>query len=154
MTSGVYANDKPNVDLAAGHLLYGLGWGYDLLYRDLSEQERARYRDKLIKQARLLADYFKPKSGRTFAYSQNHVFIPITGLGVAAYALYGETPEAAEWAKLARAFYDRVLATLFAGRLLLRRVRILDLRDALAGPLPRRAGACSGRGLVRPSGFS
>src|SRR5262247_3388651 len=48
-----YANNKPNVDLAAGHLLYGLGWGYDLLYKDLSETERARYREKLIKQARL-----------------------------------------------------------------------------------------------------
>ena len=106
-----YANDKPNVDLAAGHLLYGLGWGYDLLYHDLSDQELARYRDKLIKQARLLADYYKPKPGRTFAYSQNHVFIPIAGLGVAAYALYGETPEAAGWARLARAIYDRVLAT-------------------------------------------
>ena len=88
-----YANNKPNVDLAAGHLLYGLGWGYDLLYNELTESERARYRDKLIKQARLLADYFKPKSGRTFAYSQNHTFIPMAGLGVAAYALYGETPK-------------------------------------------------------------
>src|SRR5712691_4311207 len=39
-----YASNKPNVDLAAGHLLYGLGWGYDLLYHDLSEQERTRYR--------------------------------------------------------------------------------------------------------------
>ena len=106
-----YANNKPNVDLAAGHLLYGLGWGYDLLYNDLTETERARYREKLIKQARLLADYFKPKPGRTFAYSQNHTFIPIAGLGVAAYALYGETPEAAEWAGLARAIFDRVLAT-------------------------------------------
>lgn len=106
-----YANNKPNVDLAAGHLLYGLGWGYDLLYNDLTESERARYRDKLIKQARLLADYFKPKPGRTFAYSQNHTFIPTAGLGVAAYALYGETPEAAEWASLARAIFDRVLAT-------------------------------------------
>ncbi len=106
-----YATDKPNVDLAAGHLLYGLGWGYDLLYHDLNEQERAGYRDKLIKQARLLADYYKPKPGRTFAYSQNHVFIPIAGLGVAAYALYGEIPEATEWAKLARAIYDRVLET-------------------------------------------
>ena len=106
-----YANNKPNVDLAAGHLLYGLGWGYDLLYHDLTEKERARYREKLIKQARLMADYFKPKPGRTFAYSQNHTFIPIAGLGVAAYALYDETPEAAEWARLARAIYDRVLAT-------------------------------------------
>ncbi|HTD87067.1 MAG TPA: DUF4962 domain-containing protein, partial [Candidatus Binatia bacterium] len=106
-----YASNKPNVDLAAGHLLYGMGWAYDLLYHDLTAQERTRYRDKLIKQARLLADYFKPKSGKTYAYSQNHTFIPIAGLGVAAYALYDETPEAAEWAKLARAIFDRTLAT-------------------------------------------
>src|SRR6476660_7887897 len=64
-----YSYNKPNVDLAAGHLLYGLSWGYDLLYHDLTEKERTRYRDKLVKQARLLADYFKPKPGRTFAYS-------------------------------------------------------------------------------------
>jgi len=106
-----YASNKPNVDLAAGHLLYGLGWGYDLLYNDLSPAERARYRDKLISQARLLADYFKPKEGKTFAYSQNHTFIPIAGLGVAAYALYDETPEAPAWASLSRAIFDRVLAT-------------------------------------------
>ena len=106
-----YPNNKPNVDLAAGHLLYGLGWGYDLLYHDLTAQERARYREKLIKQARLLADYFKPKSGKTYAYSQNHTFIPIAGLGVAAYALYDEAPEAPQWAALARAIFDRTLAT-------------------------------------------
>jgi Domain of unknown function (DUF4962)/Heparinase II/III-like protein len=106
-----YAYNKPNVDLAAGHLLYGLGWGYDLLYHDLTPQERARYREKLVKQARLLVDYYQPKPGRTFSYSQNHVFIPIAGLGVTAYALYDETPEASNWAKLARAIYDRVLAT-------------------------------------------
>jgi hypothetical protein len=106
-----YATNKPNVDLAAGHLLYGMGWAYDLLYHDLTEPERARYREKLIKQARLLADYFKPKSGKTYAYSQNHTFIPIAGLGVAAYALYDETPEAPEWAKLARAIFDRALDT-------------------------------------------
>src|SRR6266508_2103144 len=106
-----YANNKPNVDLAAGHLLYGLGWAYDLLYHDLSEASRLRYRDKLIIQARLLAQYFQPKAGRTFAYSQNHTFIPVAGLAVAAYALYDETPEAPEWARLSRAIYDRVLAT-------------------------------------------
>src|SRR3982751_4851572 len=76
-----YANNKPNADLAAGHLLYGLAWGYDLLYNDLNETDRARYRDKLIKQARILYDFFKPKSGKTYAYSQNHTFIPIAGLG-------------------------------------------------------------------------
>jgi len=106
-----YANNKPNVDLAAGHLLYGLGWGYDLLYNDLTESERTRYRDKLIMQARIMAEYFKPGNGRTYAYSQNHTFIPIAGLGVAAYTLYGETSEAAGWASLSRAIFDRVLAT-------------------------------------------
>src|SRR4029079_16792664 len=106
-----YAYNKPNVDLAAGHLLYGMGWGYDLLYHDLTEAERARYRDKLSKQARLLFDYYKPKPGRTYSYSQNHVFIPMAGLGVAADALYDEVADAPEWAKLARAIYDRVLAT-------------------------------------------
>lgn len=106
-----YTYSKPNVDLAAGHLLYGMGWGYDLLYHDLSEAERARYRDKLAKHARLLVEHYKPKPGRTYSYSQNHVFIPMAGLGVAAYALYDEVADAPEWAKLARAIYDRVLAT-------------------------------------------
>lgn len=106
-----YTYNKPNVDLAAGHLLYGLGWGYDLLYHDLTSDERRRFREKLSKQARLLAAHYEPKPGRTFAYSQNHVFIPMAGLGVAAYALYDEVPEAKGWATLARAIYDRVLAT-------------------------------------------
>jgi hypothetical protein len=73
-----YSYNKPNVDLAAGHILYGMGWAYDLLYHDLTEAERAKYREKLIKQARLLYDFFKPKSGKTYAYSQNHTFIPIS----------------------------------------------------------------------------
>src|SRR5258706_6623480 len=106
-----YANNKPNVDLAAGHLLYGLGCGYDLLYNDLNEAERARYRDKLTRHAKLLFEYYRPKPGRTYSYSQNHVFIPLSGLGVAAYALWDEVPEAREWAALVRAVFDRVLAT-------------------------------------------
>lgn len=106
-----YSYNKPNVDLAAGHLLYGMGWAYDLLYHDLTDAERTKYREKLIKQARLLYEFFKPKSGKTYAYSQNHTFIPISGLAVTAYALMGETEEAKEWAGLSRAIFDRVLAT-------------------------------------------
>lgn len=106
-----YTYNKPDVDLAAGHLLYGLGWGYDLLYNDLTPSERTRIREKLIRQARLLFNYFKPKNGKTYAYSQNHTFIPISGLAVAAYALMDETPEAKDWAATSRAIFDRVLAT-------------------------------------------
>ena len=106
-----YTYNKPNVDLAAGHLLYGMGWGYDLLYDDLTEAERAKYRETIARHARLVFDYFKPKSGKTYAYSQNHTFIPVSGLGVAAYALYDEVEDAPRWAALARAVFDRVLAT-------------------------------------------
>lgn len=104
-----YTFSKPNVDLAAGHLLYGLGMGYDLLFDVLTEDERERYRDKLAHQARLLAAHFAPKPGKTFSYSQNHCFIPIAGLAIAAYAIWDEVPEAAAWAAQSRAIFSRVL---------------------------------------------
>lgn len=106
-----YAFSKPNTDLAAGHLLYGLGVGYDLLYHYLTPEQRDRYRTKLARQGQLMYEAFKPRPGRVYAYSQNHTFIPMAGLGVAAYAVYGEVPEAADWARLARAVYQRVLQT-------------------------------------------
>ncbi len=106
-----YSYNKPDVDLAAGHLLYGMGWGYDLLYNDLTQAERDKYKTKLVRQAKLMYEFFKPKPGKTYAYSQNHTFIPISGLAITAYALMGETPDAKDWAALSRAIYDRVLAT-------------------------------------------
>jgi hypothetical protein len=41
-----------------------MGWGYDLLFHDLTAAEREKYRNKLVKQARLLFEFFKPKSGK------------------------------------------------------------------------------------------
>lgn len=104
-----YTYSKPDIDLAAGHLLYGLGTGYDLLYEVLSDEERKRYRDKLVRQAGILAKHFMPKPGKSYSYSQNHCFIPIAGLAVAAYALWDDTPEAATWAALSHAIFKRVL---------------------------------------------
>jgi hypothetical protein len=106
-----YKTDKPNVDLGAGHLLYGMSCGYDLLYHELTDAEREKYQKQLIRHATLLFNYYPLKPKKTFTYSQNHLFIPAAGLGFAAYALYGEVPEAADWAKRVRALYDRVLAT-------------------------------------------
>src|SRR6266480_28389 len=106
-----YSFNKPNVDLAAGHLLYGMAVGYDLLFADLTAPERQRYRDTIATHARLLFEYYKPQPGRTYAYSQNHVFIPMAGLGIAAYAVYDEAPDPPQWAALSRAVYDRTLAT-------------------------------------------
>ena len=106
-----YAFNKPNTDLAAGHLLYGMGFAYDMLYNDLTPAEREKYRNKIARQGHLMYLGFAPKPGQVYAYSQNHTFIPMAGLGIAAYAVYGEVPEAAQWAQLSRAVYDRVLAT-------------------------------------------
>lgn len=106
-----YSWSKPNVDLAAGHLLYGMGVAYDLLYNNLTPQEREKYRSCIAHHGHLLYEYFAPKPGRKWTYSQNHTFIPIAGLGVAAYAVYGEVPEAAQWAALSRAIFSRVLET-------------------------------------------
>ena len=106
-----YSWSKPNVDLAAGHLLYAMGLAYDLLYHDLTPAERDKYRDCIAQHGDLMYKGFEPRPGRTWTYSQNHTFIPIAGLGVAAYALYGEVPQAAKWAALSRAIFSRVLMT-------------------------------------------
>jgi hypothetical protein len=103
-----YTYNKPNVDLAAGHLLYALGWAYDLLYHDFSVEERVGVRRSLERHARLVYDYFVPGGPqRRFNFTQNHNFIPTSGLAVTALALLGESADAAKWAALARAHHHR-----------------------------------------------
>jgi hypothetical protein len=127
-----YTYNKPNVDLAAGHLLYAIGWAYDLLYHELTEPERARTRASLERHAGLVYDYFRPGGGQrtflaersldrsakptrradsvgasVFSFTQNHNFIPAAGLAVTALALMGESADAPKWAALARAHHHR-----------------------------------------------
>jgi hypothetical protein len=102
-----YTFDKPNTDLAAGHLLYSIGWAYDLLYDQFTPAERARIRASLERHAGLLYDAFAPKAGRGFAFTQNHNYIPTAGLAVTALALMGESVDAPKWAALARAHHHR-----------------------------------------------
>ncbi|MCA1643272.1 MAG: DUF4962 domain-containing protein [Acidobacteria bacterium] len=106
-----YTFRTPNVDLPPAHLLYAVGFAYDALYDQLNAEERAAVRAKLARQARFMYDYFKYKPKKKYSFAQNHTFIPMTGLAVAAFALMGEEPEAEQWAQLARAVYDRVLLT-------------------------------------------
>jgi len=102
-----YTYNKPNIDLAAGHLLYAVGWAYDLLYREWTGAERARIRQSLERHAGLVYDAFAPKPGRRHSFTQNHNFIPTAGLAVTALALMGESPDAPKWAALARAHHHR-----------------------------------------------
>lgn len=106
-----YAYNKPNVDLPPAHLLYAVSFAYDVLYDKLTKEERETIKNKLIKQARLMFDYFRYKPGKKYTYSQNHTWIPLAGLGIAAYALIDETEEAKEWAQLVRAVFDRTMLT-------------------------------------------
>lgn len=102
-----YIYNKPNVDLAAGHLLYAIGWAYDLLYHDLAPAERDRIRASLERHAQLVADFFVFSPGKGLNFTQNHDFIPTSGLAVTALALLGEIPAADSWARLARAHHHR-----------------------------------------------
>jgi hypothetical protein len=102
-----YTYNKPNVDLAAGHLLYAIGGAYDLLHPELTEPERARIRASLERHAGLVHDYFAPGPKKRFNFTQNHDFIPTAGLAVAALALMGESADAPKWAALARAHHHR-----------------------------------------------
>jgi len=91
-----YTFNKPNTDLAAGHLLYAIGWAYDLLYDRFTPAERDRIRRSLERHADLVYETFAPKPNRHFELTQNHDFIPTSGLAVAALALMGESPNAAK----------------------------------------------------------
>lgn len=109
-----YTYNKPNVDLPPAHLLYAVAFAYDVLYDKFTSAEKEIIRTKLIKQARLMYEYFKFKKGKRYTYSQNHTWIPMAGLAIAAYALMDETEEAKDWAKLARAVYERTMLTFAA----------------------------------------
>ncbi len=106
-----YKTNKPNVDLPPAHLLYAVAFAYDVLFDKLTKSEREIIKNKLIKQARLMYDYFKYKEKKRYTYSQNHTWIPMAGLAIAAYALMDETDEAKDWARLSRAVFDRTMLT-------------------------------------------
>ena len=106
-----YKTDKPNVDLPPAHLLYAVAFSYDVLFDKLTNDEKTIIKNKLIKQGRLMYEYFQYKPNKRYTYSQNHTWIPLSGLAIAAYALMDETPEAQDWARLARAVFDRTMLT-------------------------------------------
>src|SRR3990170_1079168 len=72
---------------AAGHLLYAIGWAYDLLHADFTAAERARIRASLERHAALVYEAFFPGPGKRLNFTQNHDFIPTSGLAVTALAL-------------------------------------------------------------------
>ena len=143
-----YTYSKPNIDLAAGHLLYAIGWSYDLLHAEFTEDERARIRRSLERHANLVYAAFAPGPTKKFNFTQNHDFIPTSGLAVTALALMGESPDAEKWAALARAHHHRAGQLLSPDGYYYEGFEYLDFLDTLAGPLSRCVGARDRRELV------
>lgn len=89
---------RPNLDLAASWYLYHMAIGYDVLWKDMSEEERKVVRDGLIDHARAIyADHDPTNTKDKIRYDQNHTYIPIVALMAASLALVDEVPEAKAW---------------------------------------------------------
>ena len=90
---------KPDHDLDAAWLLFGLGLAYDWVGNALPENECLALRDKLILQGTRLYDYALATEGRYWgsAYWQNHNWICYGGLATAAAALLEKHPAAKTW---------------------------------------------------------
>lgn len=89
-------------DLIFGHFAHGAAVAWDWLYPDLPRAHRARLADRLVERGRVFfeewADY---NHFAAFAYTWNHMAVPLTGLTALACALYGERPGLAPWLKMA-----------------------------------------------------
>ena len=97
--------NQADSDLSAGHQSFGLGVLYDWLYNDLSPEARDTICRQLIWRCNLMW-LGVPRIRKPLL--QNHLWVTITGLGAAAFALAGE-PEAGgqpySWLELVREKY-------------------------------------------------
>lgn len=106
-------NGRDGMDLAAGHLLFGLGLVYDWCYADLDEAARREIRETLTKRASAMyRAAAMGKVGWHQSYLQNHLWVNASGLAVAGLALFDEVPEAADWVGLARDKFRRTMDAL------------------------------------------
>lgn len=94
-----------NMDLNAGVFLFGLAICYDMTRESLGESERAVLGDLLARQAE--AFYEDVQKWPKISYDQNHLIIPLCGLGVAALALSDQDARASSWGAFARNALER-----------------------------------------------
>lgn len=99
-----------NKDLSTGAFLMGTAALYDLTKGLIPEKESALIRDALVKGSRQAYESFS--SFKEYHYEQNHLIIPICGLGLAAMTLADEVPEAKAWGVFARNLLDRCFPAL------------------------------------------
>lgn len=106
-----YTYSKPNQDIPAAFLLYGLSFAYDLLHDELTAEERRSIEAKLVQKASALYEPYRPRPGRRYSFSQNHTYINAAALGFAGIVLDGKHPAARDWLALLQTVADRVVRT-------------------------------------------
>lgn len=101
------------LDLAAGHILAGVGLAYDWLYTHLTPDERSLIRQKVTPRAEKLArNGFNDVPFWHKAYMQNHLWVSLAGMCTTALALADEVPETASWICFAHGKFVRTLELL------------------------------------------
>ncbi|MGQ9733030.1 MAG: heparinase II/III domain-containing protein [Candidatus Zipacnadales bacterium] len=90
--------DEVDTGMGAANVLAGCAIGYDVVYHDLTEEERRFVQDKLWLQVqRLYERGFLQKSSGAHYWQQdpqnNHLWHRMAGLLLASLALYGDVPE-------------------------------------------------------------
>ncbi|MGC8642231.1 MAG: DUF4962 domain-containing protein, partial [Isosphaeraceae bacterium] len=101
------------MDLAAGHQLYGLALVYDWCYHDLGDEARQTIRQTLVKRASAM--YKAAATGSVWwnrSYLQNHLWVDITGMAAAGFALFDEVDEASAWIGLPLDKFRETMASL------------------------------------------
>jgi hypothetical protein len=97
-----------NRDLVSGHLLLT----YALMYELLADRVGRSFSDALLHAMREQAgrtydDLTNPEVFPTYAYEQNHLIIPVCGLGMAAMVLEGKDERAAEYERFVSDFLQK-----------------------------------------------
>jgi hypothetical protein len=101
------------MDLAAGHQLFGLGIVYDWCYDDLGDEARRTIRETIAR--RTSAMFEAAATGKTYwreQYLQNHLWVNICGMAVAALAVFDEVEEASKWIGLPLDKFRRTMSAL------------------------------------------
>jgi len=101
------------MDLAAGHQLFGLGIVYDWCYDGLGEEARRTIRQTLVRRASAMFEAAATgKAWWQHSYLQNHLWVNISGMAVAGFALFDEVEDASAWIGLPLEKFRRTMSAL------------------------------------------
>ncbi len=86
---------------AVMRLIKGLAISYDLLYSEMPETEATEIRDTIVRVGRKYHDWYVKNPGMAGpGQDKHHGSVEASSLGIAALAVLGEAPEAADWLAL------------------------------------------------------